>query len=133
MKIKNPKTTALVFSSGKMVCTGAKSEDESKTACKKYAKTIQNLGFEVRFTDFKVQNIVASCDVMFPIMLEKLYAAHGGFCHYEPEIFPGLIYRILDLKVVVLIFVSGKIVLTGARTRENIYDAYEKIYPPLRM
>ena len=118
MKIKNPKTTALVFSSGKMVCTGAKSEDESKTACKKYAKTIQNLGFEVRFTDFKVQNIVASCDVMFPIMLEKLYAAHGGFCHYEPEIFPGLIYRILDLKVVVLIFVSGKIVLQ--RTPERL-------------
>lgn len=54
MKIKNPKTTALVFSSGKMVCTGAKSEDDSKIACKKYAKTIQNLGFEVRFTDFKV-------------------------------------------------------------------------------
>jgi len=66
-------------------------------------------------------------------MLEKLYQAHGGFCHYEPEIFPGLIYRILDLSVVVLIFVSGKIVLTGARTREDIYNAYKKIYPSLRM
>jgi transcription initiation factor TFIID TATA-box-binding protein len=73
MKIRNPKTTALVFSSGKMVCTGAKSEDDSKTACKKYAKIVSNLGFAVRFTEFKVQNIVASHDVEFPIMLEKLY------------------------------------------------------------
>lgn len=132
MKIRNPKTTALVFSSGKMVCTGAKSEEDSKIAAKKYAKTIQNMGFKVRFTDFKVQNIVGSCDCRFPIMLEKLSQSHKDFCHYEPEIFPGLIYRILELKVVVLIFVSGKIVLTGARTREHIYKAYEKIYPTLR-
>ena len=116
-----------------MVCTGAKSEDESKTACKKYAKTIMNMGFKVRFTEFKIQNIVGSCDVMFPIMLEKLSQNHQTFCHYEPEIFPGLIYRILELKVVVLIFVSGKIVLTGARNRQTIYDAYEKIYPTLRV
>lgn len=65
-------------------------------------------------------------------MLEKLNQAHGGFCHYEPEIFPGLIYRILTLKVVVLIFVSGKIVLTGARTWEDIYNAYKEIYPVLK-
>ena len=76
MKIRNPKTTALVFSSGKMVCTGAKSESDSKTAAKKFAKTIRNLDFEVKFKEFKVQNIVASCDVGFPIMLEKLSTAH---------------------------------------------------------
>ena len=90
------------------------------------------MGFKVRFTEFKVQNIVGSCDVGFAIMLERLSQEHHSFCNYEPEIFPGLIYRILDLKVVVLIFVSGKIVLTGARTRKDIYEAYEKIYPILR-
>lgn len=133
MKIRNPKTTALIFSSGKMVCTGAKSEDASKKASKKYAKTIKNMGFEVRFTDFKVQNIVASADVGFAIRLESLSHRHTDFCQYEPEIFPGLIYRIYQPKVVVLIFVSGKIVLTGAKTREQINDAYNCILPILQM
>lgn len=133
MKIRNPKTTALIFSSGKMVCTGAKSEDASKKASKKYAKTIKNMGFDVRFTDFKVQNIVASADVGFAIRLESLSHKHADFCQYEPEIFPGLIYRIYQPKVVVLIFVSGKIVLTGAKTREQINEAYTSILPILQM
>lgn len=133
MKIRNPKTTALIFSSGKMVCTGAKSEEDSKKAAKKYAKTIKNMGFDVRFTDFKVQNIVASADVGFAIRLESLSHRHAEFCQYEPEIFPGLIYRIYQPKVVVLIFVSGKIVLTGAKTREQIKEAYTNILPALQM
>jgi transcription initiation factor TFIID TATA-box-binding protein len=133
MKIRNPKTTALIFSSGKMVCTGAKSEEDSKKAAKKYAKTIKNMGFDVRFTDFKVQNIVASADVGFAIRLESLSHRHQEFCQYEPEIFPGLIYRIYQPKVVVLIFVSGKIVLTGAKTREQIKEAYTNILPVLQM
>lgn len=133
MKIRNPKTTALIFSSGKMVCTGAKSEEDSKKAAKKYAKTIKNMGFDVKFTDFKVQNIVASADVGFAIRLESLSHKHVDFCQYEPEIFPGLIYRIYEPKVVVLIFVSGKIVLTGAKTREQIKEAYSNILPALQM
>jgi len=133
MKIRNPKTTALIFSSGKMVCTGAKSEEDSKKGAKKYAKTIKNMGFDVKFTDFKVQNIVASADVGFAIRLESLSHKHADFCQYEPEIFPGLIYRIYKPKVVVLIFVSGKIVLTGAKTREQIQEAYLNILPALQM
>lgn len=54
MRIRNPKTTALIFTSGKMVCTGAKSETESKTAARKYAKAIRKIGFEVNFKDFKI-------------------------------------------------------------------------------
>lgn len=103
---REPKTTALVFASGKMVVTGAKSEADAKLAARKYARVIQKLGFDAKFTDFKVQNIVGSCDVRFPIRLERLCMAHGTFCSYEPEIFPGLIYRMLDPKVVLLIFVS---------------------------
>lgn len=133
MKIRNPKTTALIFSSGKMVCTGAKSEEDSKKAAKKFAKTIKNMGFDVRFTDFKVQNIVASADVHFAIRLESLNHKHADFCQYEPEIFPGLIYRIYQPKVVVLIFVSGKIVLTGAKTIDQIQEAYTNILPALQM
>jgi len=131
MRIREPKTTALIFSSGKMVVTGAKSEDDSKLASRKYARIIQKLGFDAKFTDFKIQNIVGSCDVKFPIRLEGLAFTHGTFSSYEPELFPGLIYRMVRPKIVLLIFVSGKIVLTGAKQREEIYQAFESIYPVL--
>lgn len=131
MRIREPKTTALIFASGKMVVTGAKSEDDSKLASRKYARIIQKLGFNAKFTDFKIQNIVGSCDIKFPIRLEGLASKHHHFSSYEPELFPGLIYRMIRPKIVLLIFVSGKIVLTGAKVREEIYQAFEQIYPTL--
>ena len=63
--------------------------------------------------DFKIQNMVGSCDVKFPIRLEGLVLTHGQFSSYEPELFPGLIYRMVKPRIVLLIFVSGKVVLTG--------------------
>ena len=114
-----------------MVVTGAKSEDDSKLASRKYARIIQKLGFNAKFTDFKIQNIVGSCDIKFPIRLEGLASRHHNFSSYEPELFPGLIYRMMKPKIVLLIFVSGKIVLTGAKVREEIYQAFELIYPVL--
>lgn len=111
--------------------TGAKSEEQSKLAARKYARIVQKLGFQAKFTDFKIQNIVGSCDVKFPVRLEGLAYAHGHFSSYEPELFPGLIYRMVKPKIVLLIFVSGKIVLTGAKVREDIYQAFENIYPVL--
>ncbi|EFJ17606.1 hypothetical protein SELMODRAFT_16705, partial [Selaginella moellendorffii] len=131
MRIREPKTTALIFASGKMVCTGAKSEQNCRLAARKYARIIQKLGFPSQFKDFKIQNIVGSCDVRFPIRLEGLAFSHGHFSTYEPEIFPGLIYRMKQPKIVLLIFVSGKIVLTGAKVRDEIYEAFENIYPVL--
>ncbi|XXG65289.1 hypothetical protein AAC387_Pa05g3032 [Persea americana] len=129
MRIREPKTTALIFASGKMVCTGAKSEAQSKLAARKYARIIQKLSFPAKFKDFKIQNIVGSCDVKFPIRLEGLALTHSAFSSYEPEIFPGLIYRMKQPKIVLLIFVSGKIVLTGAKVRDETYTAFENIYP----
>jgi transcription initiation factor TFIID TATA-box-binding protein len=132
MRIRDPKTTALIFSSGKMVITGAKSEESSKIACKKYARILQRLGYgHAKFIDFKIQNIVASCDIRFPIRLESLAHAHSQFCSYEPELFPGLIYRMITPKVVLLVFVSGKLVLTGAKERKDIYQAFSNIYAVL--
>ena len=145
MRIKEPKTTALIFSSGKMVCTGAKSEDDSRKASRKYAKIIKSLGFKVEFKEFKVQNIVGSCDIKFQIHLNKLNLHLGKLnsnnpsnkgkkyvCHYEPEIFPGLIYHMNKPEIVLLIFVSGKIVLTGAKEKHEIFDAFNKIFPLLK-
>ena len=132
MRIKEPKTTALIFASGKMVCTGARSEQDSRKAARQYAKIIQKLGYDkVRFSEFKIQNIVGSCDVKFQISLEGLSAGTKS-SSYEPEIFPGLIFKMLQPKIVLLIFVSGKIVLTGAKEKEEIFEAFKKIYPVLQ-
>ncbi|KAL3874692.1 hypothetical protein ACJMK2_037667 [Sinanodonta woodiana] len=132
MRIREPRTTALIFSSGKMVCTGAKSEELAKLAARKYARIVQKLGFPAKFMDFKIQNMVGSCDVKFPIRLEGLVLTHGKFSSYEPELFPGLIYRMMKPRIVLLIFVSGKVVLTGAKVRSEIYEAFENIYPILK-
>lgn len=132
MRIRDPKTTALIFSSGKMVITGAKSEEAARISCKKYTRIIQRLGYGyAKFLEFKIQNIVASCDIHFPVRLESLAHAHNQFCSYEPELFPGLIYRMITPKVVLLIFVSGKLVLTGAKKRSDIYQAFNNIYAVL--
>ncbi|WJX21882.1 hypothetical protein P8452_11250 [Trifolium repens] len=131
MRIREPKTTALIFATGKMVCTGAKSEHQSKLAARKYARIIEKLGFNVKFKDFKIQNIVGCCDVKFPIRLEGLAYVHGAFSSYEPELFPGLTYRMKQPKITLNIFVSGKINLTGAKVRDEIYAAFENIYPVL--
>ncbi|CAB3247644.1 unnamed protein product [Arctia plantaginis] len=122
MRIREPRTTALIFSSGKMVCTGAKSEEDSRLAARKYARIIQKLGFTAKFLDFKIQNMVGSCDVKFPIRLEGLVLTHGQFSSYEPELFPGLIYRMVKPRIVLLIFVSGKVVLTGAKLNNRDED-----------
>ncbi|KAJ6635845.1 TATA-box-binding protein, partial [Pseudolycoriella hygida] len=111
MRIREPRTTALIFSSGKMVCTGAKSEEDSRLAARKYARIIQKLGFTAKFLDFKIQNMVGSCDVKFPIRLEGLVLTHGKFSSYEPELFPGLIYRMMQSQIIVTVLLFAMLAL----------------------
>ena len=85
MRIREPKTTALMFASGKMVCTGAKSEAMSQLAAKKYVRVVQKCGMPAEFQDFKVQNMVGSCDVQFPIRLEVLAHSHSIFAATSPR------------------------------------------------
>ena len=133
MRIREPKTTALIFSSGKMVVTGAKDETQARNAARKFTRIIQKIGYEeAKFSEFRIQNLVASVDVKFPIRLEGLAQKHYHFSSYEPEVFPGLIYRMLRPKVALLIFVSGKLVLTGAKHRDDINQAFKNIYPVLK-
>lgn len=67
----------------------------------------------------------------FTIDLDYIASKHGEFCSYEPEMFPGLVYKMMEPKLVLLIFVSGKVVLTGARRKQDIDSAFDKIYPVL--
>jgi transcription initiation factor TFIID TATA-box-binding protein len=130
MRIREPKTTALIFRSGKMVVTGAKSEEQARLAARKLARIIQKLDFPVHFTDFRIQNIVGSCDVRFPIRLEGLAYKHSHYSSYEPELFPGLIYRMVQPKVVLLIFVSGKVRPSPAPPRPRAAPVRRRPSPP---
>jgi transcription initiation factor TFIID TATA-box-binding protein len=114
-----------------MVVTGAKSEDNCKSAARTFAKMVRRCGFEVAFKQFKIQNVVGVADVNFQIRLEALQMQHKQFCQYEPEVFPGAIYRLMQPKVVLLIFVSGRVVITGAKGREDTKKAFDSIYPLL--
>ena len=131
MNIKNPKSTALIFESGKIVCLGTKNQYDCKFACKKFAKIIKKLNYPAQFTSFKIHNIVASCDVGFKIKLLNLKYDNFNCTNYEPEIFPGLTFRIYENKVVILIFNSGKIIFVGAKNIDDIYSSYKKILPLL--
>uniref|UniRef100_A0A7S2RYZ5 TATA-box-binding protein n=1 Tax=Mucochytrium quahogii TaxID=96639 RepID=A0A7S2RYZ5_9STRA len=132
LRIRQPKTTALIFSSGKIVVTGAKSVNDCKIAARKFGVIIRKVGSkDAKSSDIKIQNIVCSCDCRFAIRLEALALAHGKFSSFEPELFPGLIYRMVNPKIVLLIFVSGKVVLTGAKDQDATYEAFNKIYPVL--
>jgi transcription initiation factor TFIID TATA-box-binding protein len=132
LRFRSPKCTALIYSNGKVMITGTRSEEEGRTACKKVAVIVSKCNHpNVRFADFKIENIVASTDVRYPVRLEGLAYEHRASCSYEPELFPGLVYRLLEPKISLLIFVSGKVVITGARNREDIITAFKSIYPVL--
>jgi len=127
-RLKRPKTATLIFNSGKMVCTGAKSEKESRRAVMKVIKELKKGGIIIiSKPDLKIQNIVASASLGGMIDLEK--AAYTlGKTMYEPEQFPGLIYRMDEPKVVILLFASGKLVCTGAKKEQDVYDAVHKLH-----
>ena len=140
MRLENPKSVALIFDSGKIVVTGAKTEVDSRNASRKYAKNLKSLGFKVVFKDFKIINIVASYDIKLNLRLTRLntFLCHkfnitkiekGNKVYYEPEVFPGLIYRMGNPKITALIFSSGKINFVGAKERTEIFQAIKKIYP----
>ena len=133
-RIKEPKTAILLFRSGKVVCTGAKSLENVKTAIDLVAKQIEAAGIPIKKNPvIEVQNIVASSDLGTEINLNAIAISLGlEKVEYEPEQFPGLVYRIDVPKVVVLLFGSGKLVCTGARKPSDVEEAVEKITQELK-
>ncbi|KAK9507313.1 hypothetical protein O3M35_007198 [Rhynocoris fuscipes] len=132
MRLLSPRSTALVFGSGKIVVTGVRHEEHAVLASRKFARIIQKLGFPVKFENFRIHNMVATCDLRYPIRIESLHQVHGQFSSYEPELFPALIYRMIRPRIVVLIFVNGKIVVTGAKSRADIQEGLDNIIPILK-
>ena len=131
-KLKNPKSCTLLFDTGRMVCTGTKGEREARRAILEVVRELKEAGIVIRGEpEFTIQNMVASVDLGGAIIdvEELVYAAHrlGIRVMYEPEQFPGAIYRMEDPKVVFLIFSTGKLVCVGAKREEEVYRAVEKL------
>ena len=130
-RLKKPKTAILIFNTGKMICTGAKSERKAKQAVKKVVKELKNSGIIIPGKpEIKVVNMVASANLLGRVELEEA-TYNLGKTMYEPEQFPGLIYRMDEPKVVFLLFSSGKLVCTGATKEEDVYTAVAKLHKEL--
>ena len=131
-RLSKPRTATLIFSSGKMVCTGSKSEEEVHNAVKKVIKNLKERNIVIMVTpEIQIQNIVASADLHAEVNEEKVASLLENTM-YEPEQFPGLIYRMSEPKVVLLIFSSGKMVCTGAKREDEVRVAVEKVYQRLK-
>ena len=127
-RLKKPKTATLIFNSGKMVCTGAKSEKEARRAVMKVVKELKKGGIIIiGKPELKIVNMVASVTLGGIIDLEKAVRPLEKTM-YEPEQFPGVIYRMDEPRVVMLLFASGKLVCTGAKKEQDVYDAVHKLH-----
>ncbi|MCG2881335.1 MAG: TATA-box-binding protein [Acidilobus sp.] len=131
-RLQSPRITALVFKSGKMVVTGAKSVKQLVWAVKTILKKFMTKGIVIQGRpQIQIQNIVASANLNVLVDLEKA-AFVLPHSMYEPEQFPGLIYRMEKPRVVLLIFSSGKMVITGAKRESEVFEAVNNIYNILK-
>ncbi|MCI4325771.1 MAG: TATA-box-binding protein [Thermoplasmata archaeon] len=133
-RLKEPKTAVLLFRSGKVVCTGAKSLREVELSIAAVSGQIKKGGQKIHpHPKIEVQNIVASSDLEAEINLNAIAVTLGlDRVEYEPEQFPGLVCRIDEPKVVILLFGSGKLVCTGARKPSDVEVAVTNITKELR-
>lgn len=148
MEIKEPKTAAFILSSGDIVTIGTTNERDLEKATSKFAKNIKKIGYNVELKDFRITNFVATCYLKFPLKLTLLslklnsksddsYSLKNKKeknkikCHYEPELFPCLIYYMRKPEITLVIFKTGKIIFAGVKKRNDIYHAFKKVYPIL--
>jgi transcription initiation factor TFIID TATA-box-binding protein len=126
-KITDPRASALIFSQGKVVCTGTKSLEDLDRAMKKIVSTIRKAGIKIstKYTT-KVENIVASSKLDKELTLDELALTLEN-SEYEPEQFPGLVYRINEPRVAFLLFTSGRVIVAGAQKEEDIHKALKKL------
>ena len=127
-RLESPRTATLIFRTGKMVCTGAKSEEMAVKAVQTVVKQLRKGGIKIKKDAvITVQNIVAAINLGGKIHLEQA-ARKLPRSMYEPEQFPGLIHRMLDPKTVILIFASGKLVCVGAKLEKEIHRSVHQIH-----
>jgi transcription initiation factor TFIID TATA-box-binding protein len=132
IRIKEPKTSALIFSSGKVVCTGARSMDKVEESIKKIIQSLKKIGINITIKPvINIQNIVASGKVGMDLNLNTL-AMKLPNTEYEPEQFPGLVYKLDEAKATFLLFSNGKIVCTGTKSEKEVKQALDMLIERLK-
>src|SRR5271157_846460 len=127
MRVVDPKATILIFSTGKMVVTGMREAAEAEAVVNNVVEKLKQVKIDIKNEPaITIQNIVASGDLHVSIDLNEASVIMEN-AMYEPEVFPGLIYRMQEPKTVFLIFSTGRIVCTGAKTKEMVGEAVEKL------
>lgn len=127
MKLRRPTTTASIWSSGKITCTGGTSEDAARWGARRIARIIQKLGFEAKLRKMRIVNVLGSCSMPFEIKINA-FSQRYREAEYEPELHPGVTYKVKDLKATLKIFSTGSITVT-APSVANIQLAVHYIYP----
>jgi transcription initiation factor TFIID TATA-box-binding protein len=123
LKLDVPKASALLFSSGKIICTGTKSLSEARTAIDAIIDKLENIGLKVKGEpEIDVQNMVASGNVGGKLNLNEIMIKFDN-TEYDPEQFPGLVYKLPNSHITFLLFGTGKIVITGARSEKEIVES----------
>jgi len=128
MKLRKPYTTASIWSSGKITCTGATSEDQSHVAARRFARRLQKLGFNTRFANFRIVNVLGTCSMPFAIKINAFSEYHKPQAEYEPELHPGVTFKLKQPKATLKIFSTGSITVT-APSVNDVQQAIEHIYP----
>ena len=132
IRIKEPKTSALIFSSGKVVCTGARTMENVQLSINKIIKSLEKIGIKITIKpEITIQNIVASGKVGMDLNLNIL-AMKLDNTEYEPEQFPGLVYKLPEAKATFLLFSNGKVVCTGTKSEEEVHIALDKLIENLK-
>lgn len=128
MRIKEPRTTALIFSSGKLVVSGSKTKAESYRATRKFAKLVKKTGYEdAKFKGFMIHNVVGSFKLGFYVNLPDFHKAHFPVCQYETAVFQALTYFLPKPKVTMQISGNGSVTILGAKTPQDVYDGFNHI------
>ncbi|XP_049298068.1 TATA-box-binding protein-like [Anopheles funestus] len=128
MKLRRPYTTASIWSSGKITCTGATSEHQAKIAARRYSRCLQKLGFNVRFRNFRIVNVLGTCSMPFGIMIVNFSEKYKKDASYEPELHPGVTFKLQTPKATLKIFSTGSITVTAASVA-FVQAAIEQIFP----
>jgi transcription initiation factor TFIID TATA-box-binding protein len=125
IRIKEPKTSALIFGSGKVVCTGARSMQKVEESIQKIIESLEKINIKIKIKPkINIQNIVASGSIGMDLNLNTL-AMKLENTEYEPEQFPGLVYKLMEAKATFLLFSNGKVVCTGTKSEEEVHQALD--------
>ncbi len=131
LRLNEPKSAALIFSNGKVVSTGTKSAREAAQAIDRLLSIFNDLSIPIKNEQYNIDNVVASTHVGKPLNLTNI-AFNLDETEYEPDQFPGLVYRQTETGVVFLLFRTGKIICTGAKSEEQIIESFKVLYDKLK-